>query len=88
LEAVSLRECVGFWKVGPLDAYKRSVTMLSNPTATVGLFTALADEFDLMYTNRDFLDLYIDEGIDESKFDEAREGLASLIRDYKEIGTA
>jgi Tubulin len=39
-----------------------------------------------MYTKRDFLDLYIDEGMDESKFNEAREDLAGLIRDYKEVG--
>jgi len=65
---------------------KRSVTMLSNTTATVSLFTELAHKFDLMYTKRDFLDLYIDEGMDESKFNEAREDLAGLIRDYKEVG--
>ena len=65
---------------------KRSVTMLSNTTATVGLFTALAYEFDLLYANRDFLDLYIDEGMDESKFNEAREDLAGLFRDYEEVG--
>lgn len=65
---------------------KRSVTMLSNTTATISLFTELAHKFDLMYTKRDFVDLYIDEGMDEDKFNEAREYLAGLIRDYEEVG--
>jgi tubulin alpha len=69
----------------PMALAKRSVTMLSNTTTTVSLFTELAHKFDLMYQKREFVDLYIDEGMDEDKFNEAREGLAALIRDYEEI---
>ncbi len=64
---------------------KRSVTMMFNTTAIVSLLTELANKFDLMYREKDFLDLYIDEGMDEDKFSEAREGLADLIRNYEEL---
>lgn len=65
---------------------KRSVTMLSNTTATVSLFTELAHKFDIMYQKQEFVDLYIGEGMDEDQFNEARKGLADLIRNYEEVG--
>lgn len=64
---------------------KRSVTMLSNTTATVSVFSKLAHKFDLMYAKRAFVHWYVSEGLEEGEFQEAREGLASLIEEYEKV---
>jgi len=59
-------------------------TMLSNTTATKGVFKRIATEFAQMYKRKAFLHFYQSEGMDEMEFVEADKNVRDLITEYQD----
>ncbi|XP_076240237.1 tubulin alpha-1C chain [Calliopsis andreniformis] len=70
---------------GDLAPSRRTVAMASNSTSVKQLWTMLARKYDLMYRKRAFVHHFVGEGMEEGVFQDARENMATLINDYKEV---
>ncbi|KDR21820.1 Tubulin alpha-3 chain, partial [Zootermopsis nevadensis] len=71
---------------GDLVKVPRAVCMLSNTTAIAEVFARINDKFDRLYAKRSRVHCYVDEGMVEDEFLEARKDLAALAREYEEAG--
>ncbi|VDP68237.1 unnamed protein product [Echinostoma caproni] len=68
--------------ISPTDC---SVTMLANSTAISSVWASVGAKFDMMFSRRCFVHWFLNEGLEEAELKEARETLASIEQDYREI---
>ncbi|CAD8095980.1 unnamed protein product [Paramecium primaurelia] len=67
---------------GDLAKVTRSACMISNTTAIAEVFARIDHKFDLMYSKKAFVHWYVQQGMEEGEFIQARENISVLEKDY------
>jgi hypothetical protein len=60
--------------------------MCANNTSIAEVFSRINHKFDLLHARRAFIYWFIGEGMEEGEFSESRENMASLEKDFEEVG--
>eukprot|EP01084_Bolivina_argentea_P224012 378898_1 len=65
---------------------KNNLVMMGNNTCVQRLFhERICKKYDVMYSQRAFVHWYVSEGMEECEFEQARENLSYIEKDYNEV---
>ena len=70
---------------GDFPKLNRSICRISNTPGINNIFEGLKESYNEMYNKKEFIELYISEGMEEQEIVEAKEELSKLENNYKEL---